>query len=279
MPEDERPPASGHLSGWRPTPVRTSGRPSPPWPRASSRWRAGCRGAPTSPFWCRWAARGTPGRLQAAAGRAATVGLPRRPLPPGGRRLRPLGGAGLGAGSSDGGPGRRAVRRRLAAAASWRPTTSSTTSPWSRTGRAGSSTACGTDVRLRRGGQQRRPQERSRAPGRRRPPLGHRPRALLPPHPKLRTVIWEFAGDEVPAADLATVGGAGRRPPRPGGPPPHPRGAPESGRPGRPELVGDRDPALPGQRPALSLAPGLTDRPGSPAPAAGPAPGGVSPAG
>ena len=127
--------------------------------------------------------------------------------------------------------------------------------------------------------------------GYRRPPLGDRPRAVLPPSPKLRTVIWDFAGEEVPApllddlvalagdvpddlarllsaaelerlveriGDLARTGafpGPGRRPPLPLAPGLSPRQV------GRPAV---RDAPVPPTRPpSPSAAPGA--RPVSPA--------------
>ena len=118
------------------------------------------------------------GRLQAGQRRAVAVGLPRRAVPPGGGGLRPVRGAGMGAGPADReredgpfGPGSLQLfveadyeEHYFTAAGAGRP----------RAGPAG-------HVRLRRRGQQRRPQERPRAGGIGRAAVGHRPRALLPP--------------------------------------------------------------------------------------------------
>ncbi len=64
------------------------------------------------------------------------------------------------------------------------------------------------DVRLRRRGQQRRPQERprpARGPDGRLWGIDHG--LCFHRQPKLRTVIWDFADEDVPAALLADLGG------------------------------------------------------------------------
>ena len=53
--------------------------------------------------------------------------------------------------------------------------------------------------------QQRRPQERPLPGGRRRHHLVGRPRRVLPVSPKLRSVIWEFAGERIPDELLEDV--------------------------------------------------------------------------
>ena len=65
---------------------------------------------------CRLRGRGAARRLQAVEGRAAAVGLPRRALPPRGRRLRALRVPRLGAGARDGRAARGPLRPGLGAA-------------------------------------------------------------------------------------------------------------------------------------------------------------------
>ena len=135
-----------------------------------------------------------PGGLQAAARRTSALGLPVGARPPRGGRLRAVGGAGLGPGPLTILP-RRAARRGIGAAVRRRPTSSSTTSRstrtkphhdqlrrcapsiwWATTPTARAATACSGST------------DGSR----------HRQRPDVPPEFKLRTVIWEFGGEDDP---------------------------------------------------------------------------------
>ena len=116
------------------------------------------------------------GRLQAGPGRAAPVGLPDRAPPPRGSGLRPLPGPRVGPRPRHRGPRRGAVRARLGAA----PRPRGRRVPLLHAARGpGVAPGAGDHRRLRRGGQQRRPQERPRAVGRG-AAVGHRPRAHVP---------------------------------------------------------------------------------------------------
>ena len=119
-----------------------------------------------------------PRRVQAGQRRAVAVGLPRRPLPAGGGGLRPVRGAGWGlvpppwsgtTGPFGAGlpPALRGGRLRAALLHPLR--------------RGGPRGGPSDHVRVRHRRQQRRPQERPRPARGRRPAVGHRPRALLPP--------------------------------------------------------------------------------------------------
>ena len=126
---------------------------------------------------CRLQGRGAARRLQAVQGRAAALGLPRRALPARGGRLRALRGAGLGPGARDGRAARGPVRSGLGAAVRPRGRHLALLHPPRRAQVASRAHAA---VRVRRRGQQRRPQERPRPAGRG-AAVGHRQRPLLQP--------------------------------------------------------------------------------------------------
>ena len=132
------------------------------------------------------------------------MGLPRRPLPPRGSRLRAVRSPGLGAGPTDRGATRRPVRARHRSSCSSSPTTSSTTSPsWRREGaRTSSRSFCAFDV-VANNADRKSGHVLFGSDGRL---WGIDHGLCFHVQHKLRTVIWDFAGEEVPAGSSPTSG-------------------------------------------------------------------------
>ena len=237
-----------------PAPTRR-GPPGPSPHRALSTCWDGCRGRPTAPSSCNLADEVDPGdartttgtgTVTSAAPRPATgprpgrrrrrhgdgdgdrcapprgIYKPRRgerplwdfptgPLQAGSGRLRAGRGARLVGGPPHRGAGRPA-RRGLGPAVHRGRLRAALLHP---PGAGGVPLGLPGHLPLRPGGQQHRPQERPLPARPRRPHLGHRQRAVLRHEFKLRTVLWDFAGEPIPADLLADSGPPGRRRSRP----------------------------------------------------------------
>ena len=231
---------------------------------ATSRWSAGCGTRRTARFLVTARADGRrgPGRVQAAAGRAAALGLPRRDaVPPGGRGVRGVPRARLGRRAGHGAPRPTARRATGRCSASSTTTPRSTTSPCSPTTRTGSASSrrstCCVNNADRKGGHCLHDLVNDVI-------LGIDHGLDLPPAWKLRTVMWDFAGEPVPArAARRRVPGERRGHRRAARPPPRrraprPARARRARRPGR--GPGPRAAASPSPTPATTRCRGRWSR-------------------